>query len=77
MNFIFVNNVKRHICDVQSSRLRRDLPILVNDIVILLFPEGLIFTKLLCENKTLSKISEFTVGVSNTFVFISHAHTIF
>ena len=49
-NFIFANSVKRHICDVQISRIRRDLPILVNDSVILLFRYGLIFTKLrICE----------------------------
>ena len=49
-NFIFANRVTRHICDVQTSRLRHDLPISVNDRVILLFREGLIFTKLrICE----------------------------
>ena len=45
-NFIFANSVKRHICDVQTSRLRHDLPISVNDRVILSFREGLIATKL-------------------------------
>ena len=61
-NFIFANSVKRHICDVQIWRPRRDLPILVNDRVISLFCEGLYFTKLrICENKTLAKISEITV----------------
>ena len=49
-NFIFANSVKRHICNVQILQLRRDLPILVNDSVILLFREVLIFTKLhICE----------------------------
>ena len=33
-NFIFVNSVKRHICDVQNSRLEYDLPISVNNRVI-------------------------------------------
>ena len=53
--------VKRHNCDIQISRLRRDLPILVNDRVSLLFHKGLIFTKLRIyakfrENITLAKI---------------------
>ena len=49
-NFISANSIKRHICDVQTSRLRHDLPISVNDREILLFREGLIFTKLhICE----------------------------
>ena len=33
-NFIFVNNVKRHICDVKYSRLGHNLTISVNDRVI-------------------------------------------
>ena len=45
-NFIFANSVKRHICDAQTSRLRHDLLISVNDRVILSFHEGLTFTKL-------------------------------
>ena len=49
-NFSFANSVRGHISDVQTSRLRHDLPISVNDRVILLFREGLIFTKLrMCE----------------------------
>ena len=49
-NHIFANSVKIHICDVQISQIRRDLPILVNDSMILLFRYGLIFTKLrICE----------------------------
>ena len=43
-NFIFVS-------DVKNSRLRQDLPISINERVILPFHEGLIFTKLpICEN---------------------------
>ena len=42
-NFIFANNVKRHICDVKNSRLGPDLPILVNNRVILPFREDFIF----------------------------------
>ena len=49
-NFIFANSVKRHICDVQTSQLRHDFTISVNDRVVLLFREGLTFTKLrICE----------------------------
>ena len=50
-----MNSVNRHICDVQTSRLKHDLPVSVNDRVILSFREGLIFTKLrIWENKTLA-----------------------
>ena len=65
--FFFANSVKRHIFyDVQNSRLKHDLPISVNDRVILSFHEGFIFAKLRTyakfhENKTLPKIGEFTV----------------
>ena len=55
-NFIFVNSIKRHICDIKNSRLGHDLPISVNDRMISPFWEGYI-----CENKTLVEISEFTV----------------
>ena len=55
-----MNSIKIHISDVKNSRLRQDLPISINDRVILPFPEGFIFTKL-HENKVLSKIFEFTV----------------
>ena len=51
-NFIFGNSVKRHICDVNNSRLRHDLhvPISVKDRVISPFREHFIFTKLrICE----------------------------
>ena len=68
-NFIFANSIKRHISDVKNSRIRQDLPLSINDRVILPFREGFIFTKLrICEayakfreNKVLAKISEFTV----------------
>ena len=53
-NFIFANSVKRHICDVQVSRQMYDLPISVNDRVILPFRMGIIFAKLR-ENKILVK----------------------
>ena len=49
---IFSNNAVRHICYVQISRVRCDLPMLVNHSMILLFREGLNFMKLricICE----------------------------
>ena len=49
-NFIFANSVKRHICDVKSSRVWHDIPISVNGRVIYLLHEGFIFKKLrMCE----------------------------
>ena len=45
-NFIFAHIIKIHISDLKKSRLRQDLPILINDRVILPFREGFIFTKL-------------------------------
>ena len=45
-NFILENSIKRHISDVKNSRLSQDLPISINDIVILPFRECFIFTKL-------------------------------
>ena len=49
-NFIFVNSVKRHICDVKKSRLGHELPISVQDRVITPVREDLIFTKFrICE----------------------------
>ena len=39
-NSIFMNSVKRHICDFQNSRLMHDLPISINDRVILPFNKG-------------------------------------
>ena len=41
-NFIFVNSIKRHISDVKNSQLRQDLPISINEKVILPFREGFI-----------------------------------
>ena len=64
--FIFANRVKRHICDVKYSRLGHDIPISLNDRVISPFRKGFIFTKLR-ENKTLAKISKFTVCGSRKF----------
>ena len=63
MNFIFVKSVKRSICYVKNLRLAHDLPITVNDRVLLPFYESFIFTKLrkFREIKTLAKISIFTV----------------
>ena len=45
-NFIFANSIKRHIGDVKNSQLRQDLPLSINDRVILLFRECFIFMKL-------------------------------
>ena len=45
-NFIFANSIKRHISTVKNSRLRQDLPISINDRVMLPFRKGFIFTKL-------------------------------
>ena len=59
--FIFANSIKRHISDVKSSRLRQDLPISINDRVILPLRVGFIFPKKFRENKVLAKITEFTV----------------
>ena len=53
-NFTFENSVKRHICDIQNSRLKHDLPISVNDRVILQFPDCIFWFNF-------AKISEFTV----------------
>ena len=39
-HFIFANIVKTHICDAQSSRLRHDLHVSVNNGLNLLFREG-------------------------------------
>ena len=44
-NFIFANSIKRHISEVKNSRIRKDLPISINDRVILTFREGFIFKK--------------------------------
>ena len=64
-NFIFTNSIKRHIWDVRNSRLGHDIPISVNDRVILPFREGLISRNFAYakfrKNKTLAKIFDFTV----------------
>ena len=47
---LFSRIALRHIHDIQTLRLRHDLPISVNDRVISPFSEGLIFRKLrICE----------------------------
>ena len=51
-NFIFANSIKRHIynIDVKNLQLWPDLPISLNERVILPFRKGFIFTKLgICE----------------------------
>ena len=64
-NFVFANCIKRHIGDVKNSQLRQDLPISINDRVILPFHKGLFSRNfsyaMFRENKVLSKISEFKV----------------
>ena len=62
-NFIFVKSVKKHIYDVENLQLRHASPISVNDRVIFPFREN--FGK----NKTLEKISEFTVLLNFFTVF--------
>ena len=64
-NFIFAKSVKRHICDFQNSQLGHGLPISVNDRVVSTFRENFFSRNFayakLRENKTLAKLSEFTV----------------
>ena len=49
-NFIFMNSIKRHISDVKNLRLRQDIPISINNRVIVPFREGFTFMKLcICE----------------------------
>ena len=49
-DFIFLTSIERHIFHIQNLRLRKDLPISVNDRVISPFHKGFIFTKLhICE----------------------------
>ena len=64
-NFIIANSIKRHISDVKNSRLRQDLPISINDRVMLpfarvLFSRNFAYAKFR-EIKVLAKFSEFTV----------------
>ena len=65
-NFIFAKNVKRNISHVKNSRLWRDLTASVKDKEFSPFRKGFIFAKLrireVRENKTVAKISEFTVA---------------
>ena len=64
-NFIFANSVKRHICHGKKSRLGHNLNTSVNDRVICHFTRVNFHEtsqlRSFCENKTLEKISEFTV----------------
>ena len=52
--FHFGNSIKTHICDVENLRQGPDLPISVNDRVILPIREDFIFTKL-CISEFLRK----------------------
>ena len=65
MRFLFSRiGFKDIICYINNSRLGYDLPKLVNNRVISPFCKGFIFKKLFAkfhENKTLAKISKFTV----------------
>ena len=66
-NFIFVDSIKRHICDFKHSQLEHDLPILVNVRIFLLFREvsfsrNFAYAKF-SENKNLAKISNLTVFI--------------
>ena len=61
--FVFINSIKIHICHFKNSRLGHDLSTSVNNRVIsqwVYFRETL-HTCEVCENKILSKISEFKV----------------
>ena len=64
-NFIFANSLKRHIYPVKNSRLWHYIPTSVKDKELLPFREGLFSRNSASakfrENKTLAKISEFTV----------------
>ena len=62
-NFIFGKSIKLYICNVKKLQLEQDFSTSVNSRVISPFHEGCIFAKMkFCENKTLAKFSEFTVG---------------
>ena len=76
---IFVNNVKRHVCDTKKPCLQHDLPILVNGRVISPFREDFNFTLAkFRENKTFVKISEFEVFERTSEIFVlSHMHKTF
>ena len=74
-NFIFANSIKRYISDVNNLRLRQNLPISINDRVILpfrevLFSRNFAYAKFR-ENKVLAKISEFTVLATLLQSFVS------
>ena len=64
-NFIVANSDKRHICDIKNLQIGYDLTISVNDrrlheIARILFLRNFAYVKF-CKNKTLAKISQFTV----------------
>ena len=48
-NFVFAKSIIIHISVVKNSRLRQDLPISINDRVILPFREGLFSRNFACE----------------------------
>ena len=70
-NFIFANGIKRHICDVENSRLRHDLHISVKDRVISPFHEGFIWRNFAYgkfhENKNLDMQSFTKIKPSQNF----------
>ena len=55
---LFSGIALKDISDVKNLRLKQDLPISINNRVVLSFREGFIFTKL---HEVLAKFSEFTV----------------
>ena len=73
-----MNGVQRHICDFKNSRQRHDLPISVNDMVISPFHEAFFYfhetwhMQSFHENKTLAKISEFTVVCTLTLYMLGN-----
>ena len=72
---IFANSVKTHICDVKNSQQGHDLPISVNDPVILPIREDFIFTKLRIFSRKLNlrenfRINRILVGYEFGRVFI-------
>ena len=50
-NFIFANSIKRHISNKKNSWLSQNLPISINDRVILPFPEGEVSRKIKSSRK--------------------------
>ena len=62
-DFIFAICIERHICDAKKSRIGHDLPIYSKQRSDFAISQGFYFheTSQFRENKTLAKISEFTV----------------